>query len=75
MNLGNIFGKVKDLASNAGEITKLVDQLPDGIKSKVAPLVEKFKGGDAEAATKAVGILEEHKDNDIAKKLIGLLHK
>lgn len=75
MDFGSIFGKVKDLAGNVGEINKLVDQLPGGIKSKVAPLIEKFNGGDASAASKAVDVLEEHKDNDIAKKLLALLKK
>ena len=75
MELGNLFGKVKDLVSNADDIKKLVDQLPAGIKAKVAPLIEKFTGGDAGAASKAVSILEEHKDNDIVKKLLEKLPK
>ena len=73
MDLGNLFGKVKDIAGNAGDIQKLVDQLPDNIKSKVEPLIRKFLGGDSAAAGKAVTILEKFKDNDIAKKLIAKL--
>lgn len=70
MGIGDLFGKVKDLAGNAGEIQKLVEKLPENIRSKVEPLIKKFTGGDASAATKAVSILEQYKDNDIAKKLI-----
>ena len=75
MDLGNILGKAKDLVSNPGEISKLVDQLPDGIKSKVKPLIDKFLGGDASAAKKAAGILEQHKDNAAAKQLLDKLPK
>ena len=75
MNLGNLFDKAKDLVSNPAEISKLVDQLPDNIKSKVRPLIDKFLGGDASAAQKAVGILEKFKDNDVAKKLLDKLPK
>ena len=53
MNLNNIFDKVKDIAGNAGEISKLVDMLPENIKSKVNPLIDKFLGGDTSAADKA----------------------
>ena len=73
MDLGNLFGKVKEAAGNAGDIQKLVDQLPDNIKSKVEPLIKKFLGGDTGAASKAITILEKVKDNDIAKKLIAKL--
>jgi hypothetical protein len=73
MDFGNIIGKVKDLAGNAGDIQGLVDKLPDNIKSKVEPLIKKFLGGDAAAAGKAVTVLEKFKDNDIAKKLIAKL--
>ncbi|MBR4256737.1 MAG: hypothetical protein IKQ18_06185 [Clostridia bacterium] len=73
MNLNNIFGKVKDLAGNAGEISKLVDMLPENIKSKVKPLIDKFLGGDASAADKAKGLLEKYKDNDTVKKLLSKL--
>ena len=73
MDFGNIIGKVKDLAGNAGDIQKLVDKLPDNIKSKVEPLIKKFLGGDTEAAGKAITVLEKFKDNDIAKKLIAKL--
>ena len=73
MNFGNILGKVKDAAGNIGDIQKLVDQLPSNIKSKVEPLVKKFAGGDAEAASKAVKVLDQYKDNDIAKQLISKL--
>ncbi len=75
MNLNNIFDKVKDLAGNAGEISKLVDMLPDNIKSKVKPLIDKFLGGDAGAADKAVSVLENYKDNDVVKKLLAKLPK
>ena len=57
MNLGGIFDKAKDLVSNPAEISKLVDQLPENIKSKVKPLIDKFLGGDASAAKKAVSVL------------------
>ena len=75
MNLNNIFDKVKDLAGNAGEISKLVDMLPDNIKSKVKPLIDKFLGGDDGAADKAVSVLENYKDNDVVKKLLAKLPK
>ena len=75
MNLGNLFDKAKDLVSNPSEISKLVDQLPDNIKSKVKPLIDKFLGGDASAAQKAVSVLEGFKDNDIAKKLLEKFRK
>lgn len=75
MNLGNLFDKAKDLVSNPSEISKLVDQLPDNIKSKVKPMIDKFLGGDASAAQKAVSVLEGFKDNDIAKKLLEKLPK
>ena len=73
MGLGDLLGKVKDLAGNAGDIQSLVDKLPDNIKSKVEPLIKKFLGGDAGAAQKAITVLEKFKDNDIAKKLIAKL--
>ena len=73
MDLGNLLGKVKNIAGNAGDIQKLVDQLPENIKSKVEPLIKKFLGGDSGAATKAIAVLEKFKDNDIAKKLIAKL--
>ena len=73
MNFGNILGKVKDAAGNVGDVQKLVDQLPSNIKSKVEPLVKKFAGGDVEAASKAVKVLEQYKDNDIAKQIISKL--
>ncbi|MBQ1847573.1 MAG: hypothetical protein II135_06170 [Clostridia bacterium] len=73
MGLGDLLGKVKDLASGAGDIQSLVDKLPENIKSKVEPLIKKFLGGDAGAAQKAVDVLEKFKDNDIAKKLISKL--
>ena len=75
MDFGNILGKAKDLVSNPGEISKLVDQLPDGIKSKVKPLIDKFLGGDAAAAKKAASILEANKDNAVAKQLLDKLPK
>jgi hypothetical protein len=75
MNLNNLFDKVKDLAGNAGEIGKLVDMLPDKIKSKVKPLIDKFLGGDAAAGSKAVDVLEKYKDNDVVKKLLAKLPK
>ena len=75
MELGNILGKVKDLVSGADKIKQLVDQLPEGIKKKVAPLIEKFTGGDTAAGSKAVKILEKNKDNDVVQKLLELLPK
>ena len=75
MNLNNIFDKVKDLAGNTAEISKLVDMLPENIKSKVKPLIDKFLGGDASAADKAVTVLEKYKDNDVVKKLLAKLKK
>ena len=73
MNFGNILGKVKNAAGNLGDIQKLVDQLPSNIKSKVEPLIKKFAGGDAASASKAVQVLEQYKDNDIAKQIISKL--
>ena len=73
MNFNNIFDKVKDVVGNASEINKLVDQLPDNIIKKVKPLIDKFTGGDASAAGKAVSVLEKYKDNDIVKKLLAKL--
>ena len=75
MNLNNLFDKVKDIAGNASEINKLVDQLPENIRKKVKPFIDKFTGGDASAATKAVEILQQYKDNDIVKKLLAKLPK
>lgn len=37
--------------------------------------MDKFLGGDASAAQKAVTVLEKFKDNDIAKKLLEKLPK
>lgn len=73
MNLNNIFDKVKDIAGNAGEISKLVDMLPENIKSKVNPLIDKFLGGDTSAADKAKALLNKYKDNDTVKKLLAKL--
>ena len=73
MNLNNIFDKVKDIAGNAGEISKLVDMLPENIKSKVKPLIDKFLGGDTSAADKAKALLNKYKDNDTVKKLLAKL--
>ena len=73
MNLNNIFDKVKDIAGNAGEISKLVDMLPENIKSKVKPLIDKFLGGDTSAADKAKTLLNKYKDNDTVKKLLAKL--
>ena len=75
MNFNNILDKVKGVVSNTSELNKLVDQLPDNIKKKVKPLIDKFTGGDAAAATKAVSVLEQYKDNDIVKKILAKLPK
>ena len=75
MGLGDLLGKVKDIAGNAGEINKLVDQLPSAVKSKVAPLISKYTAGDKDAASKAVDILEEYKSDDIVRTLISKLKK
>ena len=55
MGLGDLLGKVKDIAGNAGEINKLVDQLPSAVKSKprtssasVGPLYS-VSAGESEA--------------------------
>ena len=75
MDFGNILGKAKDLVGNTAEIGKLVDQLPDNIKSKVKPLVDQFIGGDTAAASKAVDVLKTVKNNDAAKQLLEKLPK
>ena len=75
MDLGNILNKAKDLVGNASELNKLVDQLPDNIKSKVKPLIDKFTNGDTDAAGKAVSVLEQYKDNDVVKKILAKLPK
>ena len=46
---GRAIVDAEEAAGLTGDIQKLVDQLPDNIKSKVEPLIRKFLGGDSAA--------------------------